>query len=85
MHHGFNCMLTFAALNGRTWVNTAKLTHENQTIDTEDPRRDSNHFEPIFCRFTLVSVKGVAGYCACSCIVIVSSNESYLYLLLVTI
>lgn len=29
MHHGFNCMLTFAALSGRTWVNTAELTHEN--------------------------------------------------------
>lgn len=87
MYHGFNCMLIFAALDGRTWINTAKPTHENQINDVEDPCRDSNHFKPyyIVCLRTFALVSSVAGYCTCSCILMLSSNESYLRLLLVAI
>lgn len=53
MHHGFNCTLTSAALDGRTWVNTAKLAQENQIKDAEDPGRGSNHLDPVFCGFAL--------------------------------
>lgn len=87
MQHGFNCMLIFAALDGRTWVNTAKATRENQINDVKDPCRESNHVEPYyilrFCAFVFVS--SVADYCTCSCILIVLSNESYLCLLLVAL
>lgn len=56
MYQGFNCMLIFATLDGRTWVNTSKPTHENQVNDAEVSCRDSNHFEPrsILCGFVLM-------------------------------
>lgn len=54
MYHGFNCVIIFAALDGRTSVDAAKPTGENQINDVEGTCGDSNHFEPIFCSFVLM-------------------------------
>lgn len=79
MYHVVNCMFILSALDGRTSVDTTKPTHENQTNDVEITCRDSNHLGLYSMAYVLVN--SVAGYCPCSCILIFSSSESYLYFL----
>lgn len=59
MYYGFNCMFILSVSDGRTSVDTAKPTHENQINDVEDTCRDSNHFEPILCGFELMFLSTV--------------------------
>lgn len=54
MYPGLTCIVIFAALDGRTSVDNAKATPENQINDVEGTCGDSNHFEPIFCSFVLM-------------------------------